>query len=92
MTKQEEIRERLTNIIKSALRMYDDDKDIVGFESQIACNIMVHLDDLGVVIKVDRELPDYYSGCMKMVELSISEYHKGNPNISYVAVEPLVEK
>ena len=86
MTKQEEIREGVYKQIRS---------DVVGHSrtSYLAEGIINYLHSQGVVIKVDRELPD--NEVWHKVEREFEAYCAGRNDMlkaGYVAVEPLIKE
>ena len=101
MTKQEEIREVIDAYTDDTC-LYPTDK--CDFRSRDCCCdyeraykcLMKRLNKLGVVLKVDRELPKVVLGCCvsaddKLYISAIWEYAQGAMLVaSYVAVEPLV--
>ena len=94
MTKQEEIREVL-NTLCCVASAKDLSKSSTGFDEEVK-GAMVELDELGVVIKGERELPaipeflydkEEYRPYLKRGAINYSKMLTG-----YVAVEPLIEE
>jgi len=99
MTKREEIREAIGDYTDNECLYPDKDckwrrePGYCGSTPNVAAYkcLMKHLDEIGVVIKVDRELPDtpYWKQHRRAVEREVTaELLKAG----YVAVETLIEE
>lgn len=54
--------------------------------------LMKRLDGLGVVVKVDRELPIYYHNSLETIRKSVIEYHDEFSKACCGFFEPLVDE
>ena len=99
MTKQKEIREGMRNIL---IDFANRKKSLLDAEdlTYLLSNLREYLHSQGVVIKVDRELPDCDVDCnVYATECDKCEYghayHRAQRELGeagYVAVEPLIEE
>ena len=85
MTKQEEIREGMENVIRG----YEGAERWSGV---ITDGLLGYLHSQGVVIKVDRELPDMPCYSHTREKTAYSRSQEDMLNAGYVAVEPLIKE
>ncbi len=92
MTKQEEIRVEAEHHIRACLKASGIDKDIA---SSLSSSLMVLYDGLGVVIKVDKELPQDPAGENTIPPSNHCAYVRAQQDMvgkGYAATIPLVEE
>ena len=95
MTKQEKIREGLERTIV-------DERLILGYSGKLASKILSYLHSQGVVIEVERELPEYpyplvtqIAGEMEIIDTWHKIYNEAQSDMlkaGYVAVVPIKEE
>ena len=88
-TKQEEIRERIEGIITDSIKRHNTGG--LFAPRTITQEILTGLHSQGVVLKVDRVLPEFYTSKMPTAVCMVNKYSELPPNIECGFYEPLIE-